>query len=158
MRSRLSAVIVLLVVSVAAVYAAKPAGVQYSAKLSGANQVPPIRSKARGSATFVVSPDSMSISYTIRTRGLKDVTAAHIHLGAAGKNGDVVVVLYPSTAAPKAGILARGVITSADLVGPMMNKTLSDLLDAMNSGDTYVNVHTKAHPDGKIRGQIVLKH
>ena len=48
----------------------------------------------------------------------------------------------------------RGNITDSDLTGPMQGKTLSDLISAINSGDTYTNVHTPSHPDGEIRGQI----
>jgi hypothetical protein len=36
----------------------------------------------------------------------------------------------------------------------MKGKTLDDLLEQMRAGNTYVNVHTKAHPGGEIRGQI----
>ncbi|HEX9320215.1 MAG TPA: CHRD domain-containing protein [Nitrososphaeraceae archaeon] len=39
----------------------------------------------------------------------------------------------------------------------MKGKSLTDLKTAMANGDTYVNVHTKNHPDGEIRGQIKLK-
>ena len=52
------------------------------------------------------------------------------------------------------GILTSGNITNADLEGPMAGKTLTDLNKAMELGETYVNVHTEAHPDGEIRGQI----
>jgi hypothetical protein len=37
----------------------------------------------------------------------------------------------------------------------MEGKTLEDLVAAMDSGETYVNVHTAEHPDGEIRGQII---
>ncbi len=36
----------------------------------------------------------------------------------------------------------------------MKGKTTADLISAMSSGDTYVNVHTSKHPKGEIRGQI----
>jgi hypothetical protein len=152
------AIIVLLAVSIVAVSAAKHAKMEYKAKLYGANQVPPISSKAKGVATFVVSPDGTSMRFKIVVSGLKEPTAAHIHMGAAGTNGDVVAVLYPSATTSNAGVFAEGVITSSDLVGPLMNKSLSDLIEHMNSGNTYVNVHTKGHPDGEIRGQIERKH
>jgi hypothetical protein len=37
----------------------------------------------------------------------------------------------------------------------MEGKTLEDLVAAMDSGETYVNVHTAEHPDGEIRGQVI---
>ena len=39
----------------------------------------------------------------------------------------------------------------------MKGQTLADLKTAMANGDTYVNVHTKDHPNGEISGQIKLK-
>jgi hypothetical protein len=37
----------------------------------------------------------------------------------------------------------------------MEGKTLEDLVAAMDSGQTYVNIHTTQNPDGEIRGQII---
>jgi hypothetical protein len=54
----------------------------------------------------------------------------------------------------KLGMAIRGNITDSSLTGPMQGKTLGDLINAINNGDTYVNVHTQGHPDGEIRGQI----
>jgi hypothetical protein len=52
------------------------------------------------------------------------------------------------------GILAKGKITEKDLIGPLEGKPISALIDAIKSGDTYVNVHTTKYPDGEIRGQL----
>jgi hypothetical protein len=57
-------------------------------------------------------------------------------------------------------------ITEEDLVGPLAGFSLSDLVDEMQNGNTYVNVHTSDFsgrdntgpgdfPAGEIRGQIV---
>jgi len=54
-------------------------------------------------------------------------------------------------------MVLRGNITDASLTGQMKGQTLADLKTAMTNGDTYVNVHTKDHPKGEIRGQIKLK-
>ena len=47
-------------------------------------------------------------------------------------------------------------LLQSDLEGPMKGKEISDLVSAMSSGVTYVNVHTQANPNGEIRGQISL--
>ena len=52
------------------------------------------------------------------------------------------------------GVLGKGTIRATDLVGPLEGMTLEDLLEAMDSGETYVNVHTDLNPGGEIRGQI----
>ena len=132
----------------------------FHAHLTGAEEVPPVATQAQGQAIFQLSRDGMLIHYRLNVANIEDVTQAHIHLGPAGTNGPVVVWLYPS--APPAvlipgrfqGVLAAGVITEANLVGQLAGQTLTDLLEHMKNGDTYVNVHTLAHPSGEIRGQI----
>ena len=52
------------------------------------------------------------------------------------------------------GTLSEGTITEKDLAGDLQGKTMNDLVQMIKSGDAYVNVHTDAHPDGKIRGQL----
>ena len=37
----------------------------------------------------------------------------------------------------------------------MAGKTINDLVSAMQSGNTYVNVNTEEHPNGELRGQIM---
>jgi hypothetical protein len=133
----------------------------YVAPLSGAQEVPPNDSLARGQAVFRLRADGSSIDYRLIVANLQDVTMAHIHLAAAGENGPVVAWLYPD--APPAqpipgrssGVLATGTITETDLVGPLAGaETLQALVDEMNAGRTYVNVHTSTYPGGEIRGQI----
>lgn len=121
--------------------------------------VPAVKTKATGHATFQLSRSGKSIVYTVRVMGVENPTMAHIHLAAAGKEGPVVVWLYPTKTyrvktGTVRGLLARGDITAANLTGPMKGKTLADLLQQMRDGNTCVIVHTKAHPGGEIRGQI----
>ncbi len=157
MRNRPLVIATLIAVFAAmAVYGAGSKAPHYWTAMTGAKEVPPVETKATGQATFTVSPDARSIRYTVTVIGIMNPTLAHIHAGAPGKNGPVVVVLYPvSGFTPKGNVLASGVITSSSLVGPLKGKTIADLLKAVKSGNTYVNVHTKAHPDGEIRGWIV---
>ena len=58
-------------------------------KLTGDQEVPPVKTAASGNATIVISSDK-SVSGTISTTGV-DATAAHIHEGPAGKNGPVII-------------------------------------------------------------------
>ena len=37
---------------------------------------------------------------------------------------------------------------------PLKGKNISDLITLIESGDTYVNVHSESNSDGEIRGQI----
>ena len=128
----------------------------FSLQLSGSEEVPPVDTEAKGSAELT-APHFDNIGYSVNVSNIIKVTAAHIHSGKTGENGPIVVTLFKSdspSSEPMNGILTSGNITNADLEGPMAGKTLIDLNKAMELGETYVNVHTEAHPDGEIRGQI----
>jgi len=74
-----------------AAVAAAPA--DYSASLSGGQEVPGNASPAFAMAEFTLSEDGASLSYSARVFGLANPVAAHLHLGPAGENGPVVVPL-----------------------------------------------------------------
>lgn len=112
----------------------------FSAKLGGAQEVPPVKTMATGSAHFEVK-DDMSITGSVKTEGIKGI-AAHIHDGAAGVNGGVVVPLT-----------ATG---TNEWSVPKDAKLTANQVDKLKKGDLYVNVHSDAHKDGEIRGQLAL--
>src|SRR4051794_35049269 len=60
-------------------------------KLTAGNEVPPVQSSASGSGTIDVSADGM-VSGSVKTTGVQG-TMAHIHVGAEGKNGPVIIPL-----------------------------------------------------------------
>lgn len=148
---------------------------EFTAELSGKNEVPPVATPATGQATFQLSRDGNSLMYKLSVSHIADVTMAHIHVGAPGSNGEHVAFLYPvgmvgsmdekeesmptkknDTSAPQkmTGVIAQGVIHGKDLVGPLKGKSIADLVAEIKAGKTYVNVHTKTHGDGEIRGHI----
>ena len=108
------------------------------AKLSGAQEVPPVKTMATGTAHFTVK-DDMSISGSVKTEGVKAI-AAHIHDGATGQNGPVAVPLT-ATGANEWSVPKDAKLTPAQL-------------DRLKSGNMYVNVHSDAHKDGEIRAQL----
>jgi hypothetical protein len=146
----------------------------YVAPLSGGEEVPPNGSKGRGAAIFQLSPDGTQLDYRITASNINNVHMAHIHaLAPAGSNTGVVVWLFPSTtpgAGPLGsgrhdGVLATGTITAANLVGSFAGQPLSVLVNAIESGQAYVNVHTNDGigaintgigdlQNGEIRGQL----
>ena len=106
--------------------------------LSGANEVPPTSSTATGRGRAEVDPNTLDVFVTISTTGVT-ASAAHLHLGAIGANGGVIVPLTQGpantwTSAPGAKL------TQAQAV-------------AFAAGGTYFNVHSAALPGGEIRGQ-----
>jgi CHRD domain-containing protein len=129
----------------------------FHAILEGDEEVPPVDSDAKGAAIFRTSNDGTELNYRLIVANIEDVTAAHIHLAPRGENGDIVAFLFDPeepTEGRTNGVLAEGTITSEDLVGPLEGSTLSELIDEMEAGNTYVNVHTVEHRSGEIRGQI----
>lgn len=149
-----------LAVSASGVAAARGHNRNFRAHLAGENEVPPVDTLARGQSIFQLHRDGMALDYKLIVANIEDVLMAHIHVGGPDVNGPVAVWLYPDGPPPELiegrfdGVLAEGTITTDDLVGPLDDGQLSDLLAMMRAGNTYVNVHTEANPAGEIRGQI----
>lgn len=128
----------------------------FRAILNGGNEVPPVRTNATGDAVFQLSADGTRLRFRLVIRNIAQVTQAHIHLGRRGQNGPVVAFLFgPSKfgISVKRGVV-EGTLTNSDLVGPLLGKSIRDLIREIERANTYVNVHTIQHPDGEIRGQI----
>ena len=128
----------------------------FRAHLAGGSEVPPVATKATGQALFNLNSDGTELSYRLIVANIDDVRAAHIHNAAAGINGPVVAFLYggPTIEGQFSGVLAEGTITESDLVGPLEDMPLSDLIALISAGNAYVNVHTDSYPGGEIRGQV----
>jgi CHRD domain len=127
----------------------------FTAMLSGGEEVPPVDTSATGDTSFTVMGEE-SIEYDVNLTGMDKVTAAHIHSAPKGENGEVIVTLFKadSPTGEISGSLANGTITSSNLEGGMQGTAVSDLIKAIERGETYVNVHTEKNPNGEIRGQI----
>ena len=158
------ALAILVVCAVAWPVIAQPAVARnFIAHLSGDEEVPPVETLAQGQAIFHLNEDDAALSYRLIVANIENVSVAHIHCGAAGVNGPVVVFLFgPATPAVTVnGILAEGIITDDDIIErpdsvqcPGGVADFDELVAKMRSGDAYVNVHTTAHPGGEMRGQI----
>ena len=106
--------------------------------LSGGQEVPPVTSSGSGSGTISIRDDK-TVSGSVTTTGVTG-TMAHIHNGAAGKNGPVVIPLT------KTGDNGWAVPPGAKLTDAQYA--------AFKAGDLYVNVHSAQHQGGEIRGQL----
>ncbi len=132
----------LIIVSAVAIFGAGCAGMAGSnntqVTLSGAQEVPPVTTAATGSGTITVGADK-SVSGSVTTSGVVGV-AAHIHDGAPGKNGPVIVPMTKSS--DNTWTFAPGA------------KFTDAQYEAFKAGNTYVNVHSAANKGGEIRGQL----
>ena len=106
--------------------------------LSGSQEVPPVTTSASAIASVTIGPDG-SVSGTITTTGI-DGTMAHIHEGAIGQNGPVIVPF---------------VKTGDNVWSAQPGAKLTDLqLESFKNGNLYVNVHSAANKGGEIRAQL----
>lgn len=137
-----------------------PEAEHFRAHASGGEEVPPVDTRAQGQAVFQLSDDGEELAYKLIVANIRNVLMAHIHKAPPGENGLVAVWLYPSAPPPQLiegrtqGVLAEGVITADDLVGPLDGESLGAPVDVLRAGDGYVNVHTTQNPGGEVRGQV----
>jgi hypothetical protein len=109
------------------------------ARLTAAEEVPPTSSTSTGTGTLVVDPATRAASGSITLSGLT-ATAAHIHLGAPGTNGPIIVPLT---------------LAGSGVWAVPANTVLSaEQLRAFKQDNLYYNAHSVLFPDGEIRGQI----
>lgn len=128
----------------------------FVANLVGESEVPPVDTSATGTAELQLSEDGQTISYSIDANDLEGALMAHIHQGGENENGDILVWLFNSTepTGEISGQLDNNGFTAGSFEGPLQGQNMSSLVDLINSGQTYVNVHTEENPDGEIRGTI----
>jgi len=121
------------------------APVAFTVPLTGAQQVPPVQTPGSGTANLTYDASTRVVTWNITFSGLpSQATMAHFHGPApAGKNADVKVWLSQK------GTMKMTSPTSGQA-------TLSpEDAQAFQSGDMYINVHTKDNPNGEIRGQVL---
>jgi hypothetical protein len=151
-RKRLALIVaaVALMAVPGAVSAVDPTQPAYGGPLSGAQENPPVATAATGQGTAVISADGSTITYIVTYSGLSGaVNAAHIHTGATGSNGGVIL---PLTAGPSPMV---GTLTAANFSASGTVTTFAEAVAAIRAGTTYFNLHTTANPGGEIRGQIL---
>jgi hypothetical protein len=105
--------------------------------LSGAEEVPPLNVPGSGSGSFRVADDGM-ITGSVTTKDVQG-TMAHIHRGAKGTNGPVIIPLDK-----------KGDTYSV----PAGRKFTAAQIDDLKKGNLYVNVHTARNKGGEVRGQL----
>jgi hypothetical protein len=129
-------------IAASAIASAAQGGVKLHTTLTGAAEVPgPGDTDARGTASVTVNSGQKQVCYKISVSNIDAATMAHIHHGAAGVAGPVVVGLT----APNAAGNASGCAT--------VTRTLAlDILK--HPAAYYVNVHNAAFPNGAARGQL----
>ncbi len=105
--------------------------------LSGGEEVPPLSVPGSGSGTIRVAEDG-TITGSVETKDVAG-TMAHIHRGAKGTNGPVIVPLEKK---------------GDTYTVPAGRKLTADQMKDLKAGNLYVNVHTAKNKGGEVRGQL----
>ena len=151
-----------------AVAATAPEANNFVAHLTGSDEVPSHNTRAVGQVKFQLNEDGTELEYRLISANIHNVIASHIHIAAEGVNGPIVVFLFgtvPPGGGRFDGVLAHGTVSATNFVGPLAGQPFSALVDAINAGNAYVNVHTNDgvappntgpgdFPGGEIRGRI----
>ncbi len=123
--------------------------ITYIAQLSGSQEVLPVNSTGQGLIEAVLDGNQLTVSGTFdRLIGDFDTNiGAHIHMGVAGKNGGVVLVLSPTLDADGKGGSFEAANNTFQLT--------QGQIDTLQTRGYYVNIHSTRNPSGEIRGQLL---
>lgn len=137
-----AAVVLTTVFASTPAFAASSYPVKLKATATGAHIMGGLGSpKGSGLATFTINESKGTICYSIKFKALAGVNGVHIHKGAAGVDGPVVVAMNVKRFNKKGNVCVK---ESPAVLGEI----------AMNPGMYYFNIHTKKFPAGAVRGQL----
>lgn len=144
-----------LVATAGMALAAQASAGNFVAHLDQDQTAPPaaVQTNATGQAIIKERGDG-ELGFRVLVAGLENAVAAHIHCGPVGVAGPVGVTLFLSAPIDVNGILAVGTITEPDAGNACGWSDNFDVIDAIETGNAYVNVHTLQNPPGEIRGQL----
>ena len=119
---------------------AEAVGDSYQTSMTGAQEVPgPGDPDGSGTAEVTVDAATPQVCYDLKVAGIDTATMAHIHRGAKGQNGPVIIPLTKN----------------GDTYSVPEGKKLTEAqMKDLKAGHLYVNVHSNAHKGGEIRAQL----
>lgn len=135
---------------------------QFTAHLIGYNEVPSLNSPAHADLTLTVGNGQLTWSLTY-AGFVNQPMVAHVHVGQPGVSGGVSFFFCggPKPACPSSAsgpVTITGTTLPADIVGPTAQGfaagDLTAVVNAIEAGFTYANMHTSVFPAGEIRGQL----
>lgn len=137
--------------------AAQAQTLTFTANLSGGSEVPGVLTGSAGTATVTWNTATNTGTYRVEVYNMPSgTTASHIHVGAPGVSGPVVI----NFVVPEGGISNDYALTGTFACGDLVARaaqginSCEDFTQALTLGNTYVNVHSTVNPGGEIRGQL----
>ena len=132
--------------------------ITFTAQLHGGNENPVVVTGSAGTATVTWNTATKAGTYRVDVYNMPvGTTASHIHAGAVGANGPVII----NFTVPAGGISndygLSGTFGCSDVTArPAQGiNSCDDFEQALLLNNTYVNVHSTANPGGEIRGQLI---
>ena len=131
-----------------------------TATLGGGEETPILLSGAAGTAEVAVDTVAREFVVTLRIFNVPTTTTAgHIHVGAKGIAGPVVID-FPGIAGRLGDFVTAFRVGEASFrPNPAIGiNTIDDVIQAVANGNAYVNIHSTTNPGGEIRGQLVPRN
>ncbi|OLD98914.1 MAG: hypothetical protein AUG91_08065 [Actinobacteria bacterium 13_1_20CM_4_69_9] len=139
-----------------------------SATMSGYQEVPAVSSTGTADFTADVAKDGQSVSWRLSYAHLEgNVTQSHIHFGQRSVIGGISVFFCTNLGNGPAGAQScpgphdgtiSGTFGPSDVIGPTAQGIApgewDELLNAIDAGKAYANVHSTIWPGGEIRAQL----
>lgn len=159
MRRALTLAIASLFVLLVSAAQAQAQIITFTAQLHGGNEVPGVVTGSAGTSTVTWNTVTKTGTYRVDVYNMPVATTqGHIHVGAQGVGGPVVVnFVIPGVGAISNDFGFSGSFGCTDVVprAPQGINSCEDFEQALMLNNTYANVHSTANPGGEIRGQLI---
>ena len=129
----------------------------FTTTLSGGNENPGVVTGSVGTATVTWNPATGAGTYRVEVYNMPvGTTASHIHVGAAGTNGPVVINFTVPAGGISNDYALTGTFGCSDVTVRAAQgiNSCEDFSQSLVLGNMYVNVHSTVNPGGEIRGQL----
>jgi hypothetical protein len=136
----------------------------FRAILNGREVSPPVSTNLSGIAQLVLEKSRpLNLTYNVTISGITDnndnnVTSVHLHNGIRGYNGTEIKELKILPGYHENGIVAEGNLSASDSFSSELagkgEVALNSLIQYLENGEVYLDVHTQNNPHGELRGQI----
>jgi hypothetical protein len=132
--------------------------ITFTAQLHGGNEVPVVVTGSVGTSTVTWNTVTRTGTYRVDVYNMPvGTTASHIHAGAVGAGGPVIINFTVPAGGISNDYALSGTFSCTDVTArPAQGiNSCDDFEQALLLNNTYVNVHSTANPGGEIRGQLI---
>lgn len=132
--------------------------ITFTAQLNGGQEIPVVVTGSVGTATVTWNTVTKTGTYRVDVYNMPvGTTASHIHAGAVGAGGPVIVNFTVPAGGISNDFALSGTFACSDVVARAAQgiNSCEDFEQALLLNNTYANVHSTANPGGEIRGQLI---